>query len=79
MKITRDRTADAAYFKVSDTPVARTLEVDEDIYIDLDADNNVVGVELLNASSYLDRDQVSIIIPPTIDSAMPIGPQLVFG
>lgn len=37
----------AAYFKLTENPIVRTLEVSSDCYIDLDSSGNVVGAELL--------------------------------
>jgi len=47
-----DPEADAAYVRLADTKVvAQTVEFDKDIQADLDADGNVVGIEILNFSS----------------------------
>jgi len=37
----------AAYFDLSEKPIARTLEIAPECHIDLDAQDNVVGAELL--------------------------------
>lgn len=42
-----DREADAAYICLSDKPIARTVEVTDDVLIDLDEFNVAVGVEVL--------------------------------
>ena len=38
----------AIYFKLSERPVARTVEFDPDVLVDLDKNREVVGLELLN-------------------------------
>ncbi len=39
----------AAYFRMSDKPVARTTETElDDVIVDLDRDGEIVGVELIN-------------------------------
>ena len=57
MKITYDRVADAAYVYLShkvDRPETRC--VDEDIALDFDASDRLVGIEVLGASKRLDLD-----------------------
>ncbi len=78
MRITRDRTADTAYIELLNAPVAKTIEASPDVYFDLGAGGELVGVELLAASEYLDRDELTILIP---QGAMPTPakPELVFG
>lgn len=51
MKTTFDSLANAAYIKLSENPVARTRELSEDVMVDLDEYDIVVGVELLNPAS----------------------------
>jgi uncharacterized protein YuzE len=47
-----DPEADAAYVRLSeDKTVDQTVEFDEDVQADLDADGNVVGIEILHFSS----------------------------
>jgi len=42
-----DRTADAAYIRLSQNPVRRTVEVTSEVLLDLDAMNIAVGIEVL--------------------------------
>lgn len=44
---TYDTDADAAYIRLSDHKVARTAEIDSGTLVDLDADGQVVGVEVI--------------------------------
>lgn len=50
MKLTLDREANAAYVYVTERPVARTRELDENRILDLDSDGEVRGIEFLNVS-----------------------------
>jgi uncharacterized protein YuzE len=53
VKITLDKEADAAYiyFKdIADGEVAKTISLNDSINIDLDADGQILGLEILNAS-----------------------------
>jgi uncharacterized protein YuzE len=78
MRITRDRTTDTAYIEMLNAPVSKTVKASADVYFDLTEGGELVGVELLAASKYLDRDELTILTPqgalPT-----PAKPELVFG
>src|SRR5205809_6118288 len=39
--------------------IARSMRVAEDIVLDLDANGQLVGIELLNASTHLDLNRIS--------------------
>lgn len=51
-----DTSVNAAYVRLSNEPVARTVEFDELIMIDLDALNMVVGIEVLDEGTPLPFD-----------------------
>ena len=53
MKITYDRRADAAYIKLSDLEPAGVVEVKEGVNIDVTEDDQIVGIEILDASKHL--------------------------
>lgn len=48
MKVSYDATVDALYVRVSSERIARTVEVQPNLYVDLDGNSSVVGYELLN-------------------------------
>ena len=50
MKISYDKEADAAYIRLSDELPLAAVEAGEGIHIDLTADKQVVGIEILDAS-----------------------------
>ena len=50
MKLTIDHEADALYLNLSDAKVAESDEVEPGIILDYDAENHVVGIEMLNLS-----------------------------
>jgi len=59
MRITYDPEGDAAYFYISikiDLP--ETRQVDSDINLDFDANDRLVGIEVLDASKRLDLDHL---------------------
>ena len=76
-----DRKHDVAYIllrpELRDQPgaVARSMRVAEDIVLDLDANGQLIGIELLNASSRLDLSNISegpaeLIVGVKEDAAM---------
>lgn len=46
---TYDRIAKASYYKRTDKPIVKTVERIPGLFIDLDADGEVVGVEVLDS------------------------------
>ena len=53
IKITFDKEADAAYIyfkEIAKGEVAKTISLNDSINIDLDADEQILGMEILNAS-----------------------------
>lgn len=48
-----DTEADAAYLSLADALVAESEEVARDVVVDLDADDHIVGLEVLHASRRL--------------------------
>ncbi len=59
MRITYDPEADAAYFYICEkTQPPETRKMDEDIYLDFDEANRLLGVEVLAASTRLDINQL---------------------
>ncbi len=47
MKITYDKEADAFYIKLTDKKIVVREEIADNIVIDFDKDNNVVGIEVI--------------------------------
>ena len=53
MKMTVHSDVNVLYIELREGEQARTLEVDPSTYLDLDAENRVLGVEVLNAREFL--------------------------
>jgi uncharacterized protein YuzE len=51
MNITYDAVADAVYLKMSAGKVAKTLKMQDRLIVDVDKKNNVIGIEILEASA----------------------------
>lgn len=50
MKVEYDRAADILYIKLKKTKIIDTRMLGEDIYVDVDKDDNFVGIEIWKAS-----------------------------
>lgn len=49
--LTYDRNANALYIRFSTHEIAETVELSETVYVDMDADGEPVGFEILHAAS----------------------------
>jgi uncharacterized protein YuzE len=80
MRITYDKDADAMYIYLSEKEVAKTVRVSNRVMVDLDADDNLRGVEILFASQmFADADfsHIHLQLPKVgeIDLQLPIPAQ----
>jgi uncharacterized protein YuzE len=50
MKVEYDRKADILHIKLKDNKIIDTRMLSEDFYVDVDKDNNFVGIEIWQAS-----------------------------
>ena len=50
MKVEYDRGADILYIKLKDSKIVDTRLLSEDFYVDIDKDENFVGIEIWKAS-----------------------------
>lgn len=50
MKLKIDRENDALYFRLTETPIVESEEVQPGVILDFDANGRVVGVEMLTLS-----------------------------
>ena len=48
MRLKYDLNIGALYVRLADRPVARTREIDDNTFIDLDEDGDVVGIEVIS-------------------------------
>lgn len=63
MKLQLDRDADALYLRLDDSAVVESEEVSPGVVLDFDANNAVVGVEILHLSTRahpLDLERMTI-------------------
>ena len=50
MKVEYDKGADILYIKLKDAKIVDTRMLGEDVYVDVDKDENFVGIEIWRAS-----------------------------
>ena len=58
------------YVAMGEGPVAETIELEESVYMDLDANGRPIGIEFLNADdflSFLERRGGGLSLPEYID------------
>lgn len=58
MKIDYDKIADAVYFSLKKGKVAKTLEMNERLIVDVDKKGNILGIEMLDASNQLPKGSI---------------------
>jgi uncharacterized protein YuzE len=58
MKVQFDQSADAVYIRLDDAKIIESAEVGPGVVLDYDADNRVVGIEVLNAQQRLPAAQL---------------------
>jgi uncharacterized protein YuzE len=61
MKITFDKEADAIYIELNSGKFASNKKIDDYTIIDLDENENILGIELLNVSKKISKDFLSNI------------------
>lgn len=59
MKVTYFRDTDTAVVELIDSPVEETRELNEDVYLDLDAKGNLVSMTIEHARSKANLPEVS--------------------
>jgi len=55
MKFNYDKIADAFYLNINKGKVKKTIEMNDDVNVDVGEKDKVIGVEILNFSRKLDR------------------------
>ncbi|MBZ0141812.1 MAG: DUF2283 domain-containing protein [Pseudorhodoplanes sp.] len=58
MRMRVDHGADAVYLNLTDRPIKDSAEVADGIVVDYDAEDRIVGVEILDASKRTDNPDV---------------------
>lgn len=61
MKIEYDKEADALYIHLREVPVDDNIDIEDGVTVDIDAQGHIVGIEILDASVRLSREELSRI------------------
>jgi len=61
MDIRYDQASDALHIRLKDNKYSESDEINSNIILDFDKDKNVIGIEILDASRYLDTDELSSV------------------
>ena len=71
MKLTVDPEADALYFRLNDAKIVDSEQVASGIVLDYDAQDNVVGVEMLHLSKRARKADLQRLHFETLGTSMP--------
>jgi uncharacterized protein YuzE len=61
MKLMVDKESDALYFRLDETPIVESEEVEPGIILDFNSEGKVVGVEMLSLSARIKPEQLKIL------------------
>jgi len=71
MKLTVDPEADALYLRLNDAQIADSQQVASGVILDYDAQDNVVGVEMLHLSKRARKEDLERLLFVTLGTAAP--------
>ena len=61
MRLKVDKESDALYFRLDESAIVESEEVQPGIILDFNVDGNVVGIEILKLSTRVDPDQLNVL------------------
>ncbi|MDL1912653.1 DUF2283 domain-containing protein [Chloroflexi bacterium CFX6] len=66
MRLKIDKENDALYFRLDESAIVESEEVQPGVILDFDKDNKVVGIEILNLSARVGREKINILQLETV-------------
>ena len=66
MRLKVDKENDALYFRLDETPIVESEEVEPGVILDFNAERKVVGIEMLELSKRTPSDQLKILQYETV-------------
>ncbi len=66
MRLKIDRESDALYLRINESEIAASEEVQPGVILDFDKDNRIVGVEILNLSSRVAKEKLTLVQLETV-------------
>ncbi|MEK6689744.1 MAG: DUF2283 domain-containing protein [Nitrospirota bacterium] len=61
MRLKVDKENDALYFRLDESSIVESEEVQPGVVLDFNADGKVVGIEILNLSNRMTADQLKVL------------------
>jgi len=61
MRLKVDRESDALYFRLDESSIVESEEVQPGVILDFNAEGKVVGIEILNLSSRMSSEQLKVL------------------
>ena len=61
MRLKLDKASDALYFRLDESAIVESEEVEPGVILDFNAEDKVVGIEILNLSTRVTPDQLRIL------------------
>ncbi len=61
MKLTVDKESDALYFRLDESSIIESEEVEPGVILDFNSDGKVVGIEMLSLSARIKPEQLKIL------------------
>ncbi len=61
MKLKIDREGDALYFRLDDSEIVESDEVQPGVILDFDAQGQMVGIEILHISERVDKQELNTL------------------
>lgn len=58
MKIQYDKKADAMYIYLRERKVAKTIKINNRVFVDVDQKGNVIGIEMLDVSHQIPKKEI---------------------
>jgi uncharacterized protein YuzE len=66
MRLKIDKENDALYFRLDESAIVESEEVQPGVILDFDKNNQVVGIEILNLSSRVGQEKINILQLETV-------------
>ncbi len=61
MRLKIDKESDALYFRLDESPVVESEEVQPGVILDFNDEGNVIGIEILNISTRVAPDMLQVL------------------
>ncbi len=66
MRLKVDKENDALYFRLDESSIVESEEVQPGVVLDFNSDGKVVGIEILNLSNRMTADQLKVLQYETV-------------